>query len=56
MEKVNNFKSKPSNDDLLIVYGLYKQATVGDVNTCELHILLLSYYLVLYSLVQLCSG
>ncbi|GAQ93221.1 Acyl CoA Binding Protein [Klebsormidium nitens] len=33
VEKVNNFKKKPSDDDLLIVYGLYKQATVGDVNT-----------------------
>ncbi|KAJ5524840.1 uncharacterized protein N7503_010992 [Penicillium pulvis] len=30
---VNNLKAKPSNDQLLKLYGLYKQATVGDVNT-----------------------
>jgi len=35
VKKVNDFKSKPSNDDLLIVYGLFKQATVGDVNTSK---------------------
>jgi len=26
---------KTSNDDKLILYGLYKQATVGDCNTCK---------------------
>jgi len=25
---VNNLNSKPSNDELLAIYGLYKQATV----------------------------
>ncbi|KAF3921331.1 Triakontatetraneuropeptide [Orbilia brochopaga] len=29
----NEFSSKPSDDNLLKLYGLYKQATVGDVNT-----------------------
>ncbi|XP_060525042.1 putative acyl-CoA-binding protein [Cylas formicarius] len=32
-EDVNKLKSKPSNEDLLEIYALYKQATVGDVNT-----------------------
>lgn len=31
-EKVKSLPSA-SNEDLLILYGLYKQATVGDVNT-----------------------
>ncbi|XP_057519434.1 acyl-CoA-binding protein [Amaranthus tricolor] len=31
-EKVKTLPSA-TNDDLLILYGLYKQATVGDVNT-----------------------
>lgn len=30
---VNKLKEKPSDEDLLEIYGLYKQATVGDVNT-----------------------
>ncbi|VDM28290.1 unnamed protein product [Toxocara canis] len=28
--KVNLLKTRPSNDELLELYGLYKQATVGD--------------------------
>jgi len=32
-EEVKNFKSRPSDEELLQFYGLYKQATVGDVNT-----------------------
>ncbi|CAG9802606.1 unnamed protein product [Chironomus riparius] len=32
-EKVKNLKSKPSDQDLLELYGLFKQATVGDNNT-----------------------
>ncbi|XP_021725570.1 acyl-CoA-binding protein-like [Chenopodium quinoa] len=34
-EYAEKVKSLPScsNEDLLILYGLYKQATVGDVNT-----------------------
>lgn len=30
---VNNLPTKPSTDELLKLYALYKQATVGDVNT-----------------------
>eukprot|EP00344_Euplotes_crassus_P004558 CAMPEP_0197007608 /NCGR_PEP_ID=MMETSP1380-20130617/41492_1 /TAXON_ID=5936 /ORGANISM="Euplotes crassus, Strain CT5" /LENGTH=48 /DNA_ID= /DNA_START= /DNA_END= /DNA_ORIENTATION= len=30
---VKGLPSTVSNDDLLRVYGLYKQATVGDCNT-----------------------
>jgi diazepam-binding inhibitor (GABA receptor modulating acyl-CoA-binding protein) len=32
-EKVKRLASKPSDQDMLELYGLYKQATVGDVNT-----------------------
>ncbi|KAF5283175.1 hypothetical protein FQR65_LT02687 [Abscondita terminalis] len=32
-DDVKKLKSSPSNDDLLEIYGLYKQATVGDNNT-----------------------
>ncbi|KAL9242635.1 hypothetical protein vseg_016618 [Gypsophila vaccaria] len=31
-EKVRSLK-EATNEDLLVLYGLYKQATVGDVNT-----------------------
>ncbi|XP_071484306.1 acyl-CoA-binding protein-like [Diadema antillarum] len=34
-EEVKNLKSSPSNDELLKVYSLYKQATVGDCNTAQ---------------------
>eukprot|EP01135_Chromosphaera_perkinsii_P010453 Nk52_evm16s2133 gene=Nk52_evmTU16s2133 len=34
-EKVKNLTSKPSNDDLLELYALFKQATVGDNNTAQ---------------------
>uniref|UniRef100_A0A8C5QHL6 ACB domain-containing protein n=1 Tax=Leptobrachium leishanense TaxID=445787 RepID=A0A8C5QHL6_9ANUR len=30
---VKNLKSKPGDADMLALYGLYKQATCGDVNT-----------------------
>jgi acyl-CoA-binding protein len=30
-ERVKNLKRRPGNDDLLALYGLYKQATEGDV-------------------------
>lgn len=33
--KVKNLKTQPSNDQLLKLYGLYKQATVGNVNTAR---------------------
>lgn len=32
-EDVKNVKTRPSDQELLDLYGLYKQATVGDVNT-----------------------
>jgi len=32
-EQVKNLKSKPNDTEMLELYGLYKQATVGDVNT-----------------------
>jgi len=32
-ERVKNLATKPSDQDLLELYGLFKQATVGDVNT-----------------------
>lgn len=32
-EKVKTLKSKPNDSEMLELYGLYKQATVGDVNT-----------------------
>lgn len=30
-ERVKNLKRRPGNDELLALYGLYKQATEGDV-------------------------
>jgi len=30
-KRVNALKSRPGNDQLLSLYGLYKQGTVGDV-------------------------
>ena len=35
-EKVKNLKEKPSDEDLLEIYALFKQATVGDINTGNL--------------------
>ncbi len=32
MERANNLPSRPTNEVLLRLYGLYKQATVGDAN------------------------
>ncbi|XP_075256800.1 acyl-CoA-binding protein-like [Convolutriloba macropyga] len=32
-EEVKNLTSKPTDQELLALYGLFKQATVGDVNT-----------------------
>lgn len=32
---VKNLKAKPSDEEMLKVYSLYKQATVGDVNTAR---------------------
>ena len=33
--KVKTLTESPSNENLLILYGLYKQATVGPVNTAR---------------------
>ncbi|KFB42501.1 AGAP000546-PA-like protein [Anopheles sinensis] len=33
VEDVKNLKTTPADADLLVIYGLYKQATVGDCNT-----------------------
>lgn len=33
VDRVKNLKESPSDNDLLEIYALYKQATVGDVNT-----------------------
>lgn len=32
-ESVKHLSSKPSDDIMLELYGLYKQGTIGDVNT-----------------------
>jgi diazepam-binding inhibitor (GABA receptor modulating acyl-CoA-binding protein) len=34
-EKVKTLNKKPSDDELLELYGLYKQATIGDINTTK---------------------
>lgn len=34
-DAVSNLPSRPSDDELLELYGLYKQATVGDNNTTK---------------------
>lgn len=34
-ENVKKLKETPKDDDLLELYALYKQATVGDVNTAR---------------------
>lgn len=33
VKNVNTLSERPSNEDLLKIYGLYKQATEGDNNT-----------------------
>ncbi|XP_023682401.1 acyl-CoA-binding protein [Paramormyrops kingsleyae] len=32
-EEVKNLKAKPNDEEMLEIYSLFKQATVGDVNT-----------------------
>uniref|UniRef100_A0A914DRP7 ACB domain-containing protein n=1 Tax=Acrobeloides nanus TaxID=290746 RepID=A0A914DRP7_9BILA len=34
-EKIKKLKSSPSNDELLEIYALYKQATTGDNSTSK---------------------
>jgi hypothetical protein len=36
-EDVKKLTKKPTDDEMLKVYGLFKQATVGDCNTCMLN-------------------
>uniref|UniRef100_A0A3B3V5H0 Acyl-CoA binding domain containing 7 n=1 Tax=Poecilia latipinna TaxID=48699 RepID=A0A3B3V5H0_9TELE len=31
-DQVKNLKTKPTDDEILILYSLYKQAMVGDIN------------------------
>ncbi|EDO49351.1 predicted protein, partial [Nematostella vectensis] len=33
--EVKNLKEKPDDTEMLEVYALYKQATVGDINTAR---------------------
>lgn len=33
VKHVNNLTTQPSNDILLSLYGFYKQATIGNINT-----------------------
>lgn len=35
-EEAKTLPDKTSNDDKLILYGLFKQATVGDCDTCTI--------------------
>ena len=35
---MNNLRRKPSDNELLRIYGLFKQAKVGNVNTCKYHL------------------
>lgn len=35
-EEVKQLKAKPTDAEMLEIYSLFKQATVGDVNTGEL--------------------
>ena len=34
-EYVKKLKSTPTNDELSVLYGLYKQATIGDINIAK---------------------
>ncbi|XP_041118132.1 acyl-CoA-binding protein-like [Polyodon spathula] len=34
-EEVKNLKSQPADQEMLEIYSLFKQATVGDVNTAR---------------------
>ena len=34
-KKVTKLKSRPSDSDLSVLYGLYKQSTVGDCNIAQ---------------------
>ena len=34
-EDAKNLKTKPKDEDMLLIYSLFKQATIGDVNTAR---------------------
>lgn len=34
-EDINKLKTRPSDQQLLAIYGLYKQAVVGDINIAK---------------------
>lgn len=46
-EAVKNLKAKPSDEELLELYALFKQATVGDCNTGAVRVAFLYNYLIL---------
>lgn len=37
--EVKELKAKPADEEMLQVYALFKQATVGDVNTGDIYLL-----------------
>lgn len=41
---MKNLKQTPNNDELLELYALFKQATVGDVNTGLWHVIFVNFY------------
>lgn len=55
-EEVKNLKAKPTDAEMLEIYSLFKQATVGDVNTGELFLepINLAYKLNCSSLKSVC--
>ena len=44
-EDAKNLKTKPKDEDMLLIYSLYKQATVGDVNTGTYNTIKCKYYI-----------
>jgi diazepam-binding inhibitor (GABA receptor modulating acyl-CoA-binding protein) len=42
--EVKTFTKRPTNDELLQLYGLYKQATVGDNNTGRMSLFLVGSF------------
>lgn len=47
-EKAKTLPESTSNENKLILYGLYKQATVGDVNTGNKHIIRQLFFVLLF--------
>lgn len=44
-EDVKNLTKKPTDEELLIIYGLFKQGSIGDVNTGIINIIKHSFSL-----------